>query len=114
MARIMNEFTKFERKTLRDLAGTVYEAEAHAYLEELEREFARWRSAEILSSELLAAIHEFHQGQSRELWSRYQSLKEPEIVARGVFLGYLAEKQVPEAIRQKLQPLLEFFAKNSR
>jgi len=108
----MAEFTKSERKTLRDLAGAVYESEAHAYLEELESEFARWRSAEILSSELLSVIHEFHQGQSRELWSRYQSLKEPEIVARGVALGYLTEEQVPEAVRQKLQPLLEFFAKH--
>ncbi len=108
----MVDFTKPERKTLRDLAGVVYEGEAHAYLEELEDEFVRWRAGEILSSELLAAIHEFHQGQSRELWSRYQSLKEPEIVARGVALGYLTEDRIPENIRQKLQSLLEFFAKH--
>ena len=63
------EFTKSERKQMRELAGTVYEAEAHALLEELDAEFSRWRSGECLSSELLAAIHEFHQHQSRQLWA---------------------------------------------
>lgn len=106
----MSEFTKTERKVLRDLAGTVYEADAHESLEELDAEFGRWREGEILSSELIAAIHEFHQHRSRELWSRYQALKDPEIVARGVAMGYLAEEQVPEAIREKLRPLLDLFA----
>ena len=108
----MSEFTKPERKVLRYLADAVYEAEAHSYLEELEAEFARWRKSEILSSELLSVVHEFHQRQSRELWSRYQALKEPEIVARGVALGYVAEEQVPEPVRQKLQLLIELFAKH--
>lgn len=75
------EFTKAERRQLREFAGSVYEVEAHQMLEELESEFKRWREGEILSSELLGAIHEFHQHESRELWSMYQALREPEIVA---------------------------------
>jgi hypothetical protein len=46
------EFTKAERKQMRELASTVYEAEAHQLLEELDAEFARWRSGECPSSEL--------------------------------------------------------------
>ncbi|MET1083996.1 MAG: hypothetical protein ABWY12_13255, partial [Burkholderiales bacterium] len=80
----MVEFTKRERGQLRRLASKVYEAEAHALLEELELSFAQWRAGEVLSSELLQTIHEFHQHQSRELWSVYQALRGPEIVARGL------------------------------
>lgn len=53
------EFTKSERRQLRELAGEVYESEAHSLIEDLDNEFARWRDGEILSSELLTAIHEF-------------------------------------------------------
>ena len=79
----MAEFSKSEKKSLRELAGVVYEAEARLALDELDAQFERWRSGEMLGSELIAAIHEFHQQDARSLWSMYQSLKEPEIVARG-------------------------------
>ena len=107
------EFTKAERKTLRELSGTTYEAEAHLMLEELDAEFQSWRTGEMESSELLRAIHEFHQHQSRELWSMYQGLKEPDIVARGLALGLLREA-VSEEIRTKLAPLIELYEKNNR
>ena len=107
-----SEFTKAERKTLRELSGLTYEAEAHLMLEELDAEFQSWRAGELESSELLRAIHEFHQEQSRELWSRYQALKEPEIVARGVVYGFLKEP-VPEELRAKLAPLVEFFERHN-
>ncbi len=71
------EFTKSERKQMRELAGAVYEAEAHARLEGLDSAFARWRTGECLSSELLAKVHEFHQHQARELWSSYQGFLIP-------------------------------------
>ena len=107
-----SEFSKAERKTLRELSAFAYEAEAHQMLEELDAEFQSWRAGEMESSELLRAIHEFHQDQSRELWSRYQALKEPEIVARGLALGPLKEP-VPEELHAKLAPLVEFFGKHS-
>jgi hypothetical protein len=98
------EFTKPERKRLRELASTIYEAEAHRLLEELDAEFARWRKGECLSSELLSAIHEFHQHRSRELWSLYQGLSDTMVVERGLSLSLIAESGVPQAILAKLQP----------
>ena len=98
------EFTKSERKQMRELAATVYEAEAHAMLEELDAEFARWRSGESLSSELLAAIHEFHQHESRELWSAYRDLSDSAVLERGLSLELIAESSIPPAIRAKLHP----------
>ncbi|MET0792235.1 MAG: hypothetical protein ABW061_12000 [Polyangiaceae bacterium] len=100
----MAEFTKRERGQLRRLANEIYEAEAHALLEELESSFAQWRAGEVLSSELLQAIHEFHQHQSRELWSVYQALRDPEIVARGLALGLLPESEVASDLLAKLAP----------
>lgn len=106
------EFTKDERRQLRELAGSVYEAEAHRMLEELEFEFKSWREGEMLSSELLSAIHEFHQHESRGLWSMYQSLREPEIVARGLALGFMAVSAVPSELLARLKPLCAMFEGN--
>jgi hypothetical protein len=103
------DLTKSERQRLREVAGEVYEAEAHQMLEELESEFKRWREGEILSFELLSAIHEFHQHESRELWSMYQGLGEPEIVARGLALGLIAESSVPTELLAKLHSLRAHF-----
>ena len=54
-----SEFTKAERKALRELSGLTYEGEAHLMLEELDAEFQSWRVGELESSELLRAITSF-------------------------------------------------------
>ena len=105
----MDQYAKTERKLLRDLAGEVYEWELHGYLEELDEAFDQWRNGEMLSSELSDKIHTFHQHAARELWSMYQTLKEDEIVARGVVLGALSEADLSSELRKKLKPLLETF-----
>lgn len=105
----MTEFTKSERKQLRELAGEVYEAEAAQMLEELATSFARWRSGELLPSELLQSIHEFHRDRSRQLWSMYQAMREPDIVARGLARGLLDQSRVPATLRERLEPLAALF-----
>jgi hypothetical protein len=98
-----DEFSKAERKRLRSLAGEIYEAEAAQLLGELEASFKEWRSGQKVASELLQDIHEFHQHQSRELWSMYQGLKEHQIVARGVARGFIEEKKIEVSLLAKLQ-----------
>ena len=105
----MTDFTKSERQTLRELAGEVYETEAALLLEDLEASFKKWRAGELLPSELLEAIHEFHQDQSRRLWSMYQGLRETDIVARGLANGLLASAKVPPPLYEKLRPFIEVF-----
>lgn len=105
------DFTKTERKGLRLLAAAVYEAEARQVLGELDQAFIQWRCSEIESSELLDKIHTFNQHQSRELWGRYQALREPEIVARGIALGLISAAELPADIAGKLQALTEFFVR---
>lgn len=96
------EFTRPERKQLRELGGMVYEAEAHALLEELDAEFDHWRKGDRLGSDLLSAIHEFHQHRSRELWSTYQGLSDAMVLERGLSRGLIAEVSIPPAILAKL------------
>ena len=105
----MAEFSKLERKALRELAGEVYEAEAAQLLEELAASFKRWRDGEILPSELLESIHEFHQHQSRQLWSMYQGLREYDIVARGLARGLIPEVRVGASLCEKLAPFIAMY-----
>ena len=105
----MHEYTKAERKALRDLAGEVYEWELHGHLEQLDMAFAEWRRGEMYSSELSDKIHDFHQHAARELWSMYQSLKEDELVARGIALGAISDKSLDSELRTKLKPLVDEF-----
>jgi len=113
----MAEFSKSERNALRELASLVYEADARLALEELDAKFARWRNGELLGSDLIAAIHDFHQNDARVLWSVYQALKDPEIVARGLALGLIATEAteaVSDALRNKLAPLMSDFNRTLR
>ena len=98
------EFTKSERRELKELAGDVYEAEAHQYLEELDGEFERWRKGKMLSSDLLTSIHQFHQHQNRELWKMYQGLSDEMVVERGLRVGLLSEDRVSPKLLAKLNP----------
>ena len=75
----------------------------------LDTEFERWRSGALPSSELVAAIHEFHEQDARALWSTHQWLEDPDIVARGLALGLIASDSVSEALRAKLEPLMKGF-----
>jgi hypothetical protein len=97
------EFTKTERRELRELASEVYEAEAHGYLEELDEDFARWRTGEMLSSDLLTSIHQFHQHQNRDLWSSYQGVGDDMAVERGLRLGLIPEARLSPRLLEKLR-----------
>ena len=110
----MPDFSKSEKKSLRELASTVYEAEARLALDDLDAQFDQWRQGSVLGPELIAAIHEFDRQDARSLWSTYQALKEPEIVARGIALGLIKADAVPEQLRIKLEPLLEHFNRVSK
>ncbi len=81
------------------MADAVYEAEARLALDELDSQFELWRTGSMLGSELIAAIHKFHQEDARALWSIYWALKEPDVVARGMALGLVTPEAIPESLR---------------
>ena len=104
----MADFTKPERRLLREIADEVYEAEAHQMLEHLDAKFQSWRDGELRSSELIREIHDFHQHDSRDLWSVYRGLRENTTVARGIALGLITESRLPGEILAKLAPAIDF------
>ncbi|WP_374666655.1 hypothetical protein [Ramlibacter sp.] len=105
----MPDFTKPERRVLREIAGGVYEAEAGKLLARLEAKFRAWREGGIGAADLIGEIHQFHQHDSRELWSAYRFLREADIVARGVAMGFIPEDRVPGELLVKLMPMISFY-----
>ena len=105
----MADFSKRERAELRRLAADVYEWELRGELEVLDKSFSDWRRGKLLSSELSDAIHEFHQHAARDIWSMYQTLKDPELVARGIALGAISDDALSAELRDKIKPLSNHF-----
>ena len=109
MTQPVQRFTKRERAQLRELAGAAWEAELEAELEKLFEVFLKWADSGIGAFDLSDKIHEFHNGISRELYSRHTGL-DPEItVPRAIALGILGEGELDEVLSQKLSPQIEAY-----
>lgn len=106
-----SEFNRREKSELRDLASEAWAEELNAALLELYEEFGKWGGDSLSPFDLNDKIHEFHNGISRELYVRYSGKPEFE-VARGIAKGYISEEHVSESLLEKLQSLIEFFARD--
>lgn len=95
-------FTKAEHHKLRELARLAYERELSEALRQLATDFAAWKGKSINAFDLADSIHEFHNGAARGLWSLYNQLKPPIIVAGALERGVLTSKDVPDSLRAKL------------
>jgi hypothetical protein len=85
--------TKAQRRQLRELGGIAYERDLSEHLTALESEFKRWRAGEVDAFELSEAIHRFHQGPARELFSKYESSHLDFAVADAIHRGVLSEDE---------------------
>ena len=105
----MESFTKSERKALGRLAGEAYDAELGYHLDLLFREFEKWKADEISPFDLSDLIHEFHDGESRRLWSLYNHQKPDFLVPRAVGFNFLKEEDLPEKLRETFKTQIESF-----
>jgi hypothetical protein len=87
------EFGKAERNRLRELASIAYERELSRELAHLEDEFRRWRRGETNAFDLSDAIHQFHQGASRELFSKYAPPNLEIVVAHAIHDGLISKDE---------------------
>ena len=85
---------KTHRQRLRDLASLAYERELSAELTALEHDFSRWRTGEVNAFDVSEAIHEFHQGPARELFSRYGHSELEFVVAGAIRRGIISRSEV--------------------
>jgi hypothetical protein len=108
------EFTKAQRRRLRELGAIAYERDLCAELTKLESEFGRWRAGEIDAHELSDHIHRFHQGPARELFSFYEQSNLDFAVAHAIHRGVITEEEAgPDAI-EMLRAHLAFLRDQSR
>lgn len=98
-----------ERVRLRELAEQAYELELGAALDELETQFHRWRRGEIHAAELSQTIHQFHVGDSTQLFRLYNNTKDPKLVARAVGTGILDPSALGGNLLDKLETWIDFF-----
>jgi hypothetical protein len=102
-------YTKAERKQLRQLAEIAHERELALELTRLQTRFSTWQRGEIDPFQLSEAIHAFHQGPSRTLYSYYNQIDPPLAVARAVVEKLLQENEIPAGIQQKLAAAIAFY-----
>jgi hypothetical protein len=87
------DFTKAQRRRIRELGALAYERELSEELAKLEAEFKRWRAGEIDAFQLSEAIHRFHQGASRELFTRYDQSTLEIAVAQAIHRGIVSQDE---------------------
>jgi hypothetical protein len=102
------EFTKAQRKRLRELGGVAYERDLGTELGHIEAAFRRWRAEEIDAFELSDLIHRFHQGPSRQLFSRYDSDNIDFAVASAIHRRVLTEAEAGAEMIELLASHLAF------
>jgi len=84
--------SKAQGRRVRELLSIAYERELSNELADLEVSFSDWRRGEINAFDVSQAIHDFHQGVSRELYSRYQA--DPDlVVARAIQKGVISKDE---------------------
>jgi hypothetical protein len=101
------DLTKAQRRELRRIAGLAHERELAAALTALEEQFRRWRAGEIEVHDLNDAIHQFHQGPSRQLWLRYSDAPFEFAALHAVQSGVVAAAEVAPDIAEILKPRLD-------
>jgi hypothetical protein len=106
---MVTDYTRKEKSLLRQLAREAWEAELTGELEILFERFGDWADNGISAFDLSDRIHEFHNGVSRELYTRYTALPPQSAVARAVAVGILGEESIDPSLLEKLRPLIEAF-----
>jgi hypothetical protein len=97
------------KRLLREHAELAHEEELRRALLPLAAAFDEWKAGRLSSGELSDRIYEFHQGPSRELFSRYDNRWLDMPVAYAIVRGILDKTQVPPELLDYLQRHLAFY-----
>jgi len=104
----MREYTKKEKKKLRELADLAYERELSNALKKLEKQFVKWENGSIDSFELNHEIHLFHNGISQELYKKYNPRDLLELTVGWAIANNLLKKEdVGEDLFNKLEYVIK-------
>ena len=99
--------TKEQTRQARELATAAREAELSEALRELDVLFSDWRKGRIDAFQLSDAIHQFHDGQARDLFKMYSGLAPEDLAARAIAHELVAPEQIPRDLRRALGDWIE-------
>ena len=105
----MDQIPKPIKRALRELADRAYEIELGRALAALHSEFGRWQQGEVTAFDLSEAIHRFHQGPARALFSMYTHGHPTAAVAHAIHSGILDRGHVAPDLLKYLEGALGFY-----
>ena len=103
-----DDLTKGQRRQIRELVAVAYERELGRELAMVEVEFSRWRHGEIDAHAVSDAIHKFHNGVARDLFSAYTGNMPDLALGSAIARGILSPDEVPADIRSALEGHFSF------
>ncbi len=104
----MQKFSKSEKKHLRELAALAYERDVAKSLSNIASKFDEWKNGKISALQLNEALHEYDRGESREVWSRYDSNQFDIQVAGAIVRGLLTENEAGKEVVTLLSNQIQF------
>lgn len=105
----MQNYTKSIRKELQSLNGLAHERYLDHALGELQQQFSRWEAKEINGFDLNEAIHQFHNGKSRELYNYFIGNRDlnGHRVARAIVEGVISRNELSKEILDVITNIIE-------
>jgi len=107
----VRDTSKRIKRLLREQAALAHEEELRRALLPLAAAFEEWKAGDLSSGELGVRIHEFHQGPSRQLFSKYNNGPLDAVVAYAIVSGILDASQVPDELLEHLGIAIAFYKK---
>lgn len=104
----MQDIPKRIKRLLREQSMLAHEEELRRALLPLANSFEEWKAGKLDSGRLSLMIHDFHQGPSRELFSKYNSAFLELNVAGAIVGGILDRKTIPEEVLEHLSKAIAF------
>jgi len=101
--------TKELTREAREVAAIAREAELSQALAELHELFSDWRNGRLDAFQLSDAIHQFHDGQGRELFKMYSGLRPEDLAARAIARELVPPAQVSRDLRRALADRIELW-----
>jgi hypothetical protein len=103
------QLTKEQKRQARELATVAREAELSEALRELDVLFSDWRKGHIDAFQLSDAIHQFHDGQARDLFKMYNGGAPEDLAARAIAHELVPPEQIPRDLRRALGEWIEIW-----
>lgn len=105
---MFENFTKADRKLIRKLGGIAWERELRAELIKLGETIAKMQAGEFTPFEADRAVHKFHNGITRDLYSRYSETVPWFAVCRARYDGTLTDDDIADASDLMLEGFKRF------